>query len=101
MFLFITLKWLVVIGGILSLPIVMYFLLNNSRITRLRFACLFAGYYCIYLFLAGVLTAQLAPQKLVIYNATIQIVNFIVSVPIIYLLHPAFLYLLSKRSTKK
>ncbi len=94
------LRSLFFVGGILLLPVVAYILLRNSHMKRVPFALIFAGYFCIYLFLAGVLTSGLPPSKLIKYNLIIQIVNFAVSTPIAYLAYPILQSIVSKRNPK-
>jgi len=98
---FIYMKCLLIIGGILLLPFVAYILLRNPHVKRMQFALMFAGYFCVYLFLAGVLTADLPPSKIIKYNLIIQIVNFVVSIPIAYLAYPILFHIVSKRNLKK
>ncbi len=94
------LRCLFVVGGILLLPVIAYILLRNLRVKRLQFALIFAGYFCVYLFLAGLLTADLPPSKLLKYNLIIQAVNFAVSAPIAYLAYPILHGIVSKRNQK-
>ena len=95
---FVYLRCILIIGGIFLLPVVAYFLLRNVHVKRMRFALIFAGYFCTYLFVAGLLTSDLPPSKIIKYNLIIQIVNFVITMLIAYLAYPILHSIVSKQN---
>ncbi len=94
------LRCVFVIGGILLLPVIAYILLRNIHVKRMQFALIFAGYFCAYLFLAGLLTLDLPASKSIEYNLFIQVINFAVTAVIAYLAYPMLCIIVSKRDRK-
>ena len=81
---FIILRWIIIFGGMLFFPCLIYILLRKLRVARLTFSITASTYFALYLSLATLFTANFQKNQLLVVSLSVFIVNLIVGILTIY-----------------
>ena len=92
---FIILRWIIIIGGMLFFPFLIHILLRKLCMARLTFSITTSTYFALYLTLATLVTVNLQINQLMVVGLLIFIVNFIVGIFTIYLIYPLLVKILA------